>query len=75
MGEILNNVESPCIRNCCLDANDLCVGCFRTLEEILSWSESLPEAKQQILLNCQNRKSNIQQSSCSAYLSNEFNFK
>nr|WP_083774918.1 DUF1289 domain-containing protein [Neptuniibacter caesariensis] len=30
---------NPCQRNCCLDDNDLCMGCFRTLSEILGWSK------------------------------------
>lgn len=29
---------SPCVRNCCLDDNDVCIGCGRTLEEIRLWS-------------------------------------
>jgi len=29
---------SPCIRVCTLDDNDLCIGCARTLEEIVAWS-------------------------------------
>lgn len=29
---------SPCVRNCCLDDNDVCIGCGRTLEEIRTWS-------------------------------------
>lgn len=37
---------SPCVRNCCLDENDICVGCFRTLSEILNWRElSVSEQK------------------------------
>ena len=32
-------IESPCIRVCTLDASgELCLGCFRTLEEIVSWT-------------------------------------
>lgn len=31
-------IASPCVRNCCLDENDICVGCFRSLDEILNWS-------------------------------------
>jgi predicted Fe-S protein YdhL (DUF1289 family) len=32
-------IESPCIRVCTLDAaGELCLGCFRTLEEIGSWA-------------------------------------
>lgn len=33
-----NRVESPCIRNCCLDENDICLGCFRSLTEIMQWT-------------------------------------
>ena len=33
-------VPSPCVRRCCLTDDDICLGCFRSLEEILRWSES-----------------------------------
>jgi len=29
--------RSPCVRNCCLDEHDICLGCGRTLEEITEW--------------------------------------
>ncbi|WP_297529133.1 DUF1289 domain-containing protein [Thiohalobacter sp.] len=29
--------RSPCVRNCCLDRNDICLGCGRALEEIIEW--------------------------------------
>ena len=36
--------ESPCVRNCCLDDRDICMGCGRSLEEIIQWqSVSLDE--------------------------------
>jgi predicted Fe-S protein YdhL (DUF1289 family) len=44
-----NGVESPCVRNCCLNDLDVCVGCHRTLEEILAWGSSSQEDKSQIL--------------------------
>jgi uncharacterized protein len=31
------SVESPCISVCELDENNVCRGCFRTLEEIGQW--------------------------------------
>ncbi len=38
--------STPCIRNCCLDFDDICMGCFRSLEEIKAWSKlSEPERK------------------------------
>ncbi len=33
------DVASPCVRNCCLDENDICLGCFRSLSEIVAWNE------------------------------------
>ncbi|MCP5161517.1 MAG: DUF1289 domain-containing protein [Hahellaceae bacterium] len=30
-------VENPCIRCCCLDLDDVCLGCGRTYEEIVAW--------------------------------------
>lgn len=35
-----SNVPSPCIRNCCLDEQDVCLGCGRSLDEIRLWGES-----------------------------------
>lgn len=48
-------VESPCIRACCLDNRDICVGCNRSLEEILQWSESSEDRKLEIIANCRER--------------------
>lgn len=54
------NTKSPCVRNCCLDEEDICLGCFRSLEEIMQWSESSEERKEQILGNAQGRRKNKQ---------------
>ncbi|MCX7033212.1 MAG: DUF1289 domain-containing protein [Arenimonas sp.] len=32
--------DSPCVRNCCLDDADVCIGCGRHLQEILRWSQA-----------------------------------
>jgi predicted Fe-S protein YdhL (DUF1289 family) len=32
------NLTSPCVRNCCLNDEDICLGCFRSLDEIRLWS-------------------------------------
>jgi len=50
-------VESPCVRNCCLNDADICVGCFRSLEEITRWSLAGNEAKMQILALAAERRS------------------
>jgi uncharacterized protein len=33
-------VQSPCVRVCCLDDNDMCLGCGRLLAEIRDWHQS-----------------------------------
>lgn len=30
-------IESPCIGTCTLGPDDLCIGCFRSADEIASW--------------------------------------
>ncbi len=49
---------SPCIRNCCLDDDNICLGCFRSLDEILLWgcSETSIDKKQHILDQAKKRK-------------------
>ena len=44
-----NRVPSPCVRNCCLNELDICLGCFRSLEEICGWSQADDTARQHIL--------------------------
>jgi uncharacterized protein len=38
-------VASPCIRQCCLDEHEVCMGCGRHLNEILTWSDATSEER------------------------------
>ena len=49
-------VSNPCVKNCCLDPNDICLGCFRTLSEILAWQAMSDQQKQATLILCHQRK-------------------
>ena len=51
-----NIIESPCVRNCCLDNNDICIGCFRSLAEITQWTLVDEEKRRFFLRNAQERK-------------------
>ncbi|WP_091353090.1 DUF1289 domain-containing protein [Amphritea atlantica] len=51
-------VDSPCVRNCCLDSDDICMGCYRTLNEILIWHSATEDEKQKILALCAARRQN-----------------
>jgi hypothetical protein len=42
-------VASPCIRHCTLDDDDICVGCFRRIDEICAWGGASNEQRRIIL--------------------------
>ncbi|MGD0501222.1 MAG: DUF1289 domain-containing protein [Steroidobacteraceae bacterium] len=48
--------QSPCIRNCCLDDDDTCLGCFRSLEEIKEWGTAGDSERLIILQNAERRR-------------------
>ena len=48
-------INSPCIRNCCLDDNDICVGCHRHLDEITGWHSMSEQQKILTLEKCHQR--------------------
>ncbi len=52
---------SPCIRNCCLNNDDICLGCFRSLDEIVLWggTETSKDKKQHILNIATKRKQQL----------------
>lgn len=52
-------VNSPCVRNCCLNQEDVCLGCFRHIDEIMAWSQLDLTAKQNILNLCEQRQQEI----------------
>jgi len=48
---------SPCVRNCCLDTRtDICIGCFRHLEEITGWHTADAAEREAILARCAQRR-------------------
>lgn len=49
-------IESPCVRCCCLDLDDVCVGCNRTLAEICSWNNLSNDQKRKVLASCKARE-------------------
>ncbi|MFG0380258.1 DUF1289 domain-containing protein [Pseudomonas sp. zbq_18] len=48
-------VGSPCRRQCCLDAQDICLGCGRTLSEILEWGKADDTRRRAICQSAQQR--------------------
>jgi uncharacterized protein len=42
-------LASPCVRNCCLDEDNVCMGCGRALHEIVAWGSASDADKAAIL--------------------------
>ena len=50
-------VLSPCINICKLNSDNMCVGCYRTIEEIASWTK-LSDAEKIKILSYKNDRVN-----------------
>ena len=51
------NIESPCVRDCVIDpSTGYCLGCCRTLDEILLWTRYTPEERQRVMEHLQARR-------------------
>lgn len=42
-------INSPCVRNCCLNEDNICLGCFRSIDEICQWSAATEQQKKAII--------------------------
>lgn len=51
-----NAPESPCVRNCCLDEAEVCIGCGRHVQEILAWSAADDREREAILVRAAARR-------------------
>jgi uncharacterized protein len=49
-------LASPCVRNCCLDESNVCMGCGRSLEEIIAWSTASDSEKSATLARSRERR-------------------
>lgn len=50
------HVPSPCVSICALDDKDICVGCFRSGEEISQWGKMNNEQKKAVLQSVSQRE-------------------
>jgi predicted Fe-S protein YdhL (DUF1289 family) len=48
--------QSPCISVCLLDDQDICVGCYRSAEEITDWFMASSDGKRDILKRASERR-------------------
>jgi predicted Fe-S protein YdhL (DUF1289 family) len=54
-------VSSPCVRNCCLNAEDICIGCFRHINEILAWTNYKTDEKRVVVTTCIQRRASAEE--------------
>ncbi len=54
--EPLQPVKSPCIDPCTLDDDDICVACFRSIDEICAWAGAADERRRLILQSAAGRR-------------------
>ncbi len=50
-----DTVKSPCISVCVLNEEDICEGCYRSVEEITEWSRLDNDAKRQVMQSVRER--------------------
>lgn len=55
MSEV-RELASPCISVCLLDDKDICLGCYRSAEEITDWFMASLEEKRAILERARDRR-------------------
>lgn len=51
-----DSIASPCVRNCCLDDRDICLGCYRSITEITGWAAADNHQRSEILRRCELRR-------------------
>jgi len=53
---INSNIKSPCIHVCVRNEEDICMGCFRTMEEIRTWYKYTDVEKLKVIDKANHRK-------------------
>ena len=52
-----DEVDSPCVKLCVIHpASGICMGCFRTLDEISDWSAIDPSTRKSLLIELPSRE-------------------
>ncbi|MCW8196197.1 DUF1289 domain-containing protein [Proteobacteria bacterium 005FR1] len=55
-----NSPKSPCISVCALNEDDVCVGCFRSGQEISRWGNLSADEKKKVLQRAGERRKSTQ---------------
>lgn len=49
------SVITPCIGQCDIDENDVCIGCYRSSQEITDWMNKSEDEKIEIVIRCKKK--------------------
>lgn len=49
-------VKSPCVAVCALDEDDICLGCYRSADEITDWFMASDDEKRAIVRRSEERR-------------------
>ena len=52
----IDPLTSPCVRMCTLDDANVCLGCYRTIDEICAWSQASLDERRGILARAIHRR-------------------
>lgn len=56
---MVDRVSSPCVSVCALDENDVCIGCHRTGDEILRWTQMTNDERRDVLRQVAEREEKV----------------
>ena len=55
-----DEIESPCVQICVMHPEEkICLGCYRSIEEISAWSGMTPDLRSAIMADLPERKSRL----------------
>ncbi|MEQ9546453.1 MAG: DUF1289 domain-containing protein [Marinobacter sp.] len=57
--KVADKVRSPCVSVCALDANDVCIGCHRTGDEIMRWTRMTNDERRDVLKEVAKREEKV----------------
>ena len=52
----MSDINKPYIRKCCLNEDEVCLGCFRTFNDMLVWNKASINEKTEMLKMAEVRK-------------------
>ncbi len=56
-----DEIDSPCIKLCSIHPGErICIGCYRSIEEIGSWSQLSPDERRKIMVDLPDRAPRVQ---------------